>query len=54
MRGLHDYLRLAGHLVNEKRVRLMGHEPVYIKPRSLVKALRFSISATRAPGNRAR
>ena len=37
VRGLRDHLRLAGHLVNEKRVRrlvrLMGHEPVYPKPR---------------------
>ncbi len=35
--GLRDHLRLAGHPVNEKRVRrlvrLMGHEPVYPKPR---------------------
>ena len=35
--GLRDHLRLAGHAVNEKRVRrlvrLMGHEPVYHKPR---------------------
>ncbi len=35
--GLRDHLRLAGHAVNEKRVRrlvrLMGHEPVYAKPR---------------------
>ena len=35
--SLHDHLRLAGHTVNEKRVRrlvrLMGHEPVYPKPR---------------------
>ena len=35
--GLRDHLRLAGHIVNEKRVRrlvrLMGHEPVYPKPR---------------------
>jgi putative transposase len=35
--GLRDHLRLAGHLVNDKRVRrlvrLMGHEPVYPKPR---------------------
>ena len=35
--GLRDHLRLAGHVVNEKRVRrlvrLMGHEPVYPKPR---------------------
>ena len=35
--GLRDHLRLAGHAVNEKRVRrlvrLMGHEPVYPKPR---------------------
>jgi len=34
--GLRDHLRLAGHVVNEKRVRrlvrLMGHEPVYLKP----------------------
>jgi putative transposase len=34
--GLRDHLRLAGHVVNEKRVRrlvrLMGHEPVYPKP----------------------
>ena len=34
---LRDHLRLAGHAVNEKRVRrlvrLMGHEPVYPKPR---------------------
>ena len=37
VRGLRDHLRLAGYLVNEKRVRrlvrLMGHEPVYPKPR---------------------
>ena len=37
VRGLRDHLRLAGHLVNAKRVRrlvrLMGHEPVYPKPR---------------------
>ena len=37
VRGLRDHLRLAGHAVNEKRVRrlvrLMGHEPVYPKPR---------------------
>ena len=35
--GLRDHLRLAGYLVNEKRVRrlvcLMSHEPVYPKPR---------------------
>ena len=35
--GLRDHLRLAGHAVNEKRVRrlvrLMGHEPIYPKPR---------------------
>ena len=35
--GLRDHLRPAGHAVNEKRVRrlarLMGHEPVYPKPR---------------------
>ena len=35
--GLRDHLRLAGHVVNEKRVRrlvrLMGYEPVYPKPR---------------------
>lgn len=35
--GLRDHLRLAGYIVNEKRVRrlvrLMGHEPVYPKPR---------------------
>lgn len=31
--GLRDHLPLAGHLVNEKRVRLMGQEPVYPKPR---------------------
>ena len=35
--GLRDHLRLTGHVVNEKRVdrlvRLMGHEPVYPKPR---------------------
>jgi putative transposase len=35
--GLRDHLRLAGHAVNAKRVRrlvrLMGHEPVYPKPR---------------------
>jgi putative transposase len=35
--GLRDHLRLAGHQVNEKRVRrlvrLMGHDPVYPKPR---------------------
>ena len=35
--GLRDHLRLAGHAVNEKRVRRlvrrMGHEPVYPKPR---------------------
>ena len=34
--GLRDHLRLAGHVVNEKRVRrlvrLMCHEPVYPKP----------------------
>ena len=40
VRGLRDHLRLAGHLVNEKRVRrlvrLMGHEPVYPKPRLTV------------------
>jgi len=34
--GQRDHLRLAGHTVNEKRVRrlvrLMGHEPVYLKP----------------------
>jgi putative transposase len=38
--GLRDHLRLAGHVVNEKRVRylgrLMGHEPVYSKPRLTV------------------
>ncbi|WP_460584405.1 hypothetical protein [Hymenobacter arcticus] len=38
--GLRDYPRLAGHVVNEKRVRhlvrLMGHEPVYPKPRLTV------------------
>ena len=37
VRGLRDHLRLAGYPVNEKRVRhlvrLMGHEPVYPKPR---------------------
>lgn len=36
-RWLPGHLRLAGYLVNEKRVRrlvrLMGHEPVYRKPR---------------------
>ncbi|OGX83514.1 DDE-type integrase/transposase/recombinase [Hymenobacter glacialis] len=32
--GLRDHLRLADHLVNEKRVRrLVRHEPVYPKPR---------------------
>ena len=35
--GLRDHLRLAGHAVNEKRVRRlmcwMGHESVYPKPR---------------------
>lgn len=35
--GLRDHLHLTGYLVNEKRVRrlvrLMGHEPVYPKPR---------------------
>ena len=35
--GLRDHLRLAGHSVNARRirrlVRLMGHEPVYPKPR---------------------
>ena len=35
--SLRDHLRLAGHAVNEKRVRrlvrLMGQEPVYPKPR---------------------
>ena len=35
--GLRDHLRLAGHAVNEKRVRRlvrrMGHEPVNPKPR---------------------
>ena len=35
--GLRDHLRLAGHAVNAKcvrrLVRLMGHEPVYPKPR---------------------
>ena len=35
--GLRDHLRLAGHAVNAKRlrrlVRLMGHEPIYPKPR---------------------
>jgi putative transposase len=34
--GLRNYLRLADHLMNPKRVRrlvrLMGHEPVYHKP----------------------
>ena len=34
--GLRDHLRLTGHAVKEKRVRwlvrLMGHEPVYLKP----------------------
>ena len=34
---LRDHLRLTGHAVNEKRVRrlvrLMGHQPVYPKPR---------------------
>ena len=34
--GLHDYLHLAGCPVNEKRVRLMGHESVYPKPRLFV------------------
>lgn len=37
VRGLTQHLRLAGYRVNEKRVRrlvrLMGHEPVYPKPR---------------------
>lgn len=37
VRGLRDHIRLAGYLVNEKRVRclvrLKGHEPVYPKPR---------------------
>ena len=33
VRGLRDHRRLAGYLFNEKRVRLMGHEPVYPKPR---------------------
>jgi putative transposase len=37
VRGLRDHLRLAGYLVNEKRVRrlvrLMGHKPVHPKPR---------------------
>ena len=40
VRGLTQYLRLAGYLVKEKRVRrlmrLMGHEPVYPKPRFTV------------------
>jgi putative transposase len=40
VRGLRDHLRLAGHLVNEKRVRrlvrLIGHESVYPKPRLTV------------------
>jgi putative transposase len=35
--GLRDHLRLDGHAVKAKRVRrlvrLMGHEPVYLKPR---------------------
>ena len=35
--GLREHLRLAGHAINEKRVRRlvrrMGHEPVYPKPR---------------------
>ena len=38
--GLFDYLRLAGQLVNDKRVRhlvrLMGHEPIYPHPRLFV------------------
>jgi putative transposase len=42
VRGLRDHLRLAGYLVNEKRVRrlvrLIGHEPVYPKPRLSVPA----------------
>ncbi|QKG54905.1 IS3 family transposase [Hymenobacter sp. BRD67] len=40
VRGLTQHLRLAGYLVNEKRVRrlvrLMGHEPVYPQPRLTV------------------
>jgi hypothetical protein len=36
VRGLRDHLRLDGHLVNEKLVRLMWHEPVYPKPRLTV------------------
>ena len=31
--GLRDHLRLAGHAVNAKLVRRMGHEPVYPNPR---------------------
>jgi putative transposase len=41
--GLRDHLRLDGHAVNAKRVRrlvrLMGHEPVYPKPRLSIPGL---------------
>ncbi|MEJ7666294.1 MAG: integrase core domain-containing protein [Hymenobacter sp.] len=55
--GLRDHLRLAGHAVNEKRVRrlvrLMGHEPVYPKPRLSVPGAgrhALSVPAARPPG----
>ena len=42
--GLRDHLRLAGHVVNEKRVRrlvrLMGHEPIY--PKTAARRPRFA------------
>ncbi|MEJ7664172.1 MAG: IS3 family transposase [Hymenobacter sp.] len=54
--GLRDHLRLAGHAVNEKRVRrlvrLMGHEPVYPKPRLSVPGAgrhALSVPAARTP-----
>ncbi|MGI4740523.1 MAG: IS3 family transposase [Janthinobacterium lividum] len=46
VQGLRDHQRLAGYLVNEKRVRrlvrLMGHEPVYPKPRLSVPGQGFT------------
>lgn len=55
--GLRDHLRLAGHLVNKKRgrrlVRLMGHEPVYPRPRLSTpgQGVTPALSAARTPGN---
>jgi len=57
VRGLRDHLRMAGHAVNEKRVRgfvwLMGHEPVYTKPRLSVPGpgVTLSVPAAGPPGH---